>query len=394
MTTVAICGAGIAGSTLAYWLSEYGYEPTLIEKAPSPRTGGYLIDFWGGGYQIAQRMGLGGELRSAGYYVEQLRLTDRRNRTVGGFSLDPLRRALGGELVTLPRGDLASMLYHRIADRAEMLFGDSIGALEPTAAGTRVTLDSGQARTFDLVVGADGIHSRVRDLVFGPQSAFERDLGYRVLAFETDSGAWPDGSQYVAFNAPGRMVARFAMSESRTLILMVFSRSHPDPRDVSQAKTAARRIFGDAGWDCPQILQAMDRAEDVYFDRVCQIAMSSWSHDRVVLIGDAAAAVSLLAGEGAGLAMMEAYVLADELRRADGDHQLTFGRYERRLRPFVGRKQRMARRFATVFAPRTAPGLWVRNQASKLLTVPGVTEWLARQGLGDDIELPSVQLRK
>jgi 2-polyprenyl-6-methoxyphenol hydroxylase-like FAD-dependent oxidoreductase len=164
--------------------------------------------------------------------------------------------------------------------------------------------------------------------------------------------------------------------------------SGPDPQNVSQAKTTLHQVFDDAGWECPQILHKLDGASDVYFDRASQIVMDHWSHGRVALIGDAASAVSLLAGEGAGLAMMQAYTLAGELNRAGANHQEAFRRYERQLRPIVEARQRSARGFATMFAPKTALGLWTRNQGSKLLNIPRLADWVIRREFRDDIALP------
>ncbi|OBG27462.1 FAD-binding domain [Mycobacterium sp. E3198] len=388
---VAIVGAGIAGPTLAYWLWRYGHEPTLIEKAPRLRTGGYVVDFWGGGYSVAERMGLTPELHATGYEVQELRLVDRNSRKVGGFSAELFRRALDGRFTTIPRGDLAAMIHRSIDDHVETLFGESVSAIAQDGAGVRVTFESGQSRPFDLVVGAGGIHSPVRALVFGPESQFEADLGYRVAAFEVEGYQPRDESVYLAYTTPGRMVARFAMRGGKTLFLFVFTAYHmsgPDPQDLSEVRTALSQVFGDAGWECPEILRELDAAPEVYFDRVSQIVMDRWSQGRVALIGDAAGAVSLLAGEGTGLAMVEGYVLAGELSRAGADYPEAFGRYESRLRPIVEARQRSARGFASMFAPKTALGLWTRNQASKLLDIP----WLANRVIGrefrDDIALP------
>ncbi len=387
---VAIVGAGIAGPTLAYWLWRYGHEPTLIESAPRLRTGGYVVDFWGGGYAVAERMGLTDELHATGYSVQELRLVDQNSRKVGGFSAELFRRNLDGRFVTVPRGDLAALIYKSIDRNVETLFGESVSAITQHDSGVRVTFERGRSRQFDLLVGAGGIHSPVRDLVFGPESEFETDLGYRVAAFEADGYRPRDELVYLAYSAPGRMIGRFAMRGEKTLFLFVFTadRGGADPQNVSQAKAALHQVFGDAGWECPEILRRLDGASDVYFDRASQIVLDHWSDGRVALVGDAAAAVSLLAGEGAGLAMVQAYILAGELNRAGVDHQDAFRRYERQLRPIVEARQRSARAFATMFAPKTALGLWTRNQASKLLSIPRLADWVIRREFRDDIALP------
>jgi 2-polyprenyl-6-methoxyphenol hydroxylase-like FAD-dependent oxidoreductase len=388
---IAIVGAGISGPTLAYWLSRYGHEPTLIEKAPRLRTGGYVVDFWGGGYAVAERMGLTAEFHAAGYPVREVRLVDQNSRRVGGFSAELFRRNLNGRFVTVPRGDLAAMIYRSIDDRAETLFGESVSAIMQNDSDVRVTFERGGTRQFDLLVGAGGIHSPVRDLVFGPESRFATDLGYRVAAFEATGYEPRDELVYLAYTMPGRMIGRFAMRDAKTMFLLVFTadRMHgPDPQDVSQAKATLHQVFDDAGWECSEILRRLDGASDVYFDRASQIVMNHWSDRRVALIGDAAAAVSLLAGEGAGLAMLQAYILAGELSRAGANHEDAFRHYERQLRPIVEARQRSARGFAAMFAPKTALGLWTRNQASKLLNIPRLADLVIRSEFRDDIALP------
>ena len=388
---VAIVGAGIAGPTLAYWLWRYGHEPTLIEKAPRLRTGGYVIDFWGGGYAVAERMGLTAELHATGYAVQEVRLVNQNSRRVGGFSAELFRRNVDGRLVTVPRGDLAATIYRSVDHHVETLFGESVSAVTQHDSGVRVTLESGQSRQFDLLIGAGGVHSPVRDLVFGSESRFETDLGYRVAAFEAEGYQPRDELVYLAYTTPGRMIARLAMRGEKTLFLFVFTTDHmsgADPQNESQAKTTVGQVFGSAGWECAEILRKLDEASDVYFDRASQIIMDNWSKGRVALIGDAAGAVSLLAGEGAGLAMVEAYVLAGELSCAGADHREAFRRYERQLRPIVAARQRSARGFASMFAPKTSLGLWTRNQASKLLNIPRLADWVIRREFSDDIALP------
>lgn len=196
---------------------------------------------------------------------------------------------------------------------------------------------------------------------------------------------------YLAYNLPGRMVTPFSMRDEKTLFLFVFTAgqlSGRDPESVAEVKTTLRAVFGDAGWECPQILRSLDGVPEVYFDRVSQIIMDRWSQGRVALIGDAATAVSLLAGEGSGLAMVQAYVLAGELHRAGGDHREAFRRYEALMRPIVEARQRSARGFAMMFAPKTRLGVWTRTQASKVLNVPRVADWIIRREFRTDAPLP------
>jgi 2-polyprenyl-6-methoxyphenol hydroxylase-like FAD-dependent oxidoreductase len=390
---IAISGAGVAGPALAYWLLRSGHEPTLIERAPHFRTGGYVIDFWGVGYTVAERMGILREVRDAGYIVGELRIVDEHGHRVGGFRTDVVERYTGGRFTSLPRGDLAAAIYGAIEDRVEAFFGNSISALEESASGVRVELEHGPARDFDLVVGADGLHSRVRRLAFGPEERFEKQLGYHVASFAVDGYRPRDELEYVAHASPGRQLSRFALRGDRTMFLFVFrSELMPgsEPRDLSETRAVLRAVFGEMGWESGRILEAMDGVADIYFDRVSQIRMEKWSKGRVILIGDAACAVSLLAGEGTGLAMTEAYVLAGELHRAKGDHCAAFESYEELVRPFVEGKQEGAEGFAKSFVPATELGVWVRDRATKLLGLPLVGEWMVGRSINvrDDLELP------
>src|SRR5215467_1059588 len=182
--TVLISGAGIAGPTLAFWLKAGGFEPTLIEYSPRLRTGGYVIDFWGLGYDIAEYMGLRNDIERVGYHVQEVRVVDDRDKRVAGFGADVFRELTNGRYVTLGRSELSHLLFEKVTGTSEVMFGNEILDLEDREDGARVQFKHGHARQFDLVVGGDGLHSRVRKLAFGPQHQFEKNLGYAVAAFE------------------------------------------------------------------------------------------------------------------------------------------------------------------------------------------------------------------
>ncbi len=392
---IAISGAGVAGPTLAYWLQRSGHEPTLIEKAPHFRTGGYVVDFWGVGYTVAERMGILPELHKAGYSVRELRIVNDRGRKVGGFTVDRMRRILKDRFTSLPRGDLAAAIYGTVAGRVETIFGDSISAIEERAADVLVSFTHGGPRSFDLVIGADGLHSAVRGLAFGSEAQFEQQLGYHVAAFAVAGYRPRDELVYVSYSTPGKQIARFALRGDRTLFLFVFADEHlkgSEPHGRAERQALLRRVFEDDGWECPHMLRALDSVEELYFDRVSQIRMPEWSRGRVALVGDAAVCVSLLAGEGCGLAMAAAYVLAGELHRAGQDYREAFRRYEQRLRPFIEGKQQAARRFGAAFAPKTWFGIWFRNQVSRLLGLPLIADFFLTREIRDNFDLPDYGL--
>jgi 2-polyprenyl-6-methoxyphenol hydroxylase-like FAD-dependent oxidoreductase len=396
---VLISGAGIAGPTLAYWLAHHGFEPALLESAPALRTGGYVIDFWGAGFDIADRMGLLPEIRRKGYMVREVVAVNERGKRVSGFSVEVFSRITEGRYISLPRGDLAAAIFAKIDGRVETMFGDSVRSIEQTEAAVRVSFQSGTARDFDLVVGADGLHSRVRELVFGPESHFEKYLGYKVAAFEVPGYRPRDELTYVMYTEVGGQVSRFTMRGDRTMFLFIFAdEDGAVPADLKAQKARLRDRFGKSGWECPRILDALDSASDLYFDRVSQIRMNRpdhidphqepWTRGRVTLAGDAAFCVSLLAGQGSALAMVAAYILAGELHRANGDYGKAFARYEDLMGPFVLAKQEAALGFAGAFAPKSKAGLFLRNQVFKLLAFDWVANIVAKRGLLDNIALP------
>jgi 2-polyprenyl-6-methoxyphenol hydroxylase-like FAD-dependent oxidoreductase len=386
---IAINGAGIAGPALAYWLLHHGHEPVLIERASAPRTGGYVIDFWGAGYDMAEKMGILPRLLDLGYQVGEVRFVDAAGRRSGGFSTDVFTRMTGGRFTSLQRSDLAATIYSAIEGKVETVFGDGIASIAEEADCVHVGFDHAAPRDFDLVIGADGLHSHVRSLTFGEEAGFERFLGYNVAAFELTGYRPRDELTYVSQALAGRQVSRFSKRDDRTLFMFCYREKEPAPipGDDAGRREVLRREFADMKWEVPAILDAMEGVDDIYFDRVSQIEMPRWTKGRVALIGDAAACVSLLAGEGCGLAMTEAYVLAGEIARAGNDHAAAFARYEERMQPFLAAKQATARKFASSFVPGTDFGVAFGNWMVRLMVIPPVANFLVGD-LNDNIDLP------
>jgi 2-polyprenyl-6-methoxyphenol hydroxylase-like FAD-dependent oxidoreductase len=389
--SILISGIGIGGPTLAYWLSVYGIKSTLVERAPQLRTGGYALDFWGLGFDVAERMGILPELRHDGYNIKELRIVNEQGSRVGGFNIDSLRKAARGRYVTIARSDLARNIYRKIEGNCETIFGDSITGIEQRSDGVEVTFEHAPPRQFDLVIGADGLHSVVRKLTFGSEDQFEEFLGYSVAAFEVSGYPQRDEDIYMNYSVPGKQVGRLTLRNNRTLFLFVFAdeRGHlTDLHDIAAKKEALRSHFGGLGWECPQILAAMSSCAELYFDPVSQIRMQSWSKDRVGLVGDAAFCPSLLAGQGSALAMVAAYVLAGELGTTDSSPEEALQRYEKRLHAFMLGKQEAAKKFAGSFTPKTRWGLFLRNQVTRAFAIPFLLERVMGNSLLDRLELP------
>ncbi len=388
---ILISGSGIAGPTVAYWLRRYGFEPTLIERAPGLRDGGYIVDFWGRGFEVAERMGLVPKLRRDGYELDEIRLVNEQGKHVGGFSARAFQSTLGEQYVSILRADLARSIYESLGSTVATIFGDSIACMEQQGDGVHVGFMHAASERFDLVIGAGGLHSTVRKLAFGPESRYERYLGYYAASFSVHGYPRRDPRAYVSYAAPGRQVSRYSLRGDRTVFLFVFAKRAklPEgPHDLEAQKNILREVFAQDRWECPDILDALDASSDLYFDAVSQIRMDAWSQGRVALIGDACFCPSLLAGQGAALAMTAAYILAGELKKADGDYQAAFENYEQVFRPFILRKQRAAERFAGSFAPKTQIGIFLRNQVTRLMSLQFVANLAMGRLLSDSLMLP------
>lgn len=387
---VLIVGAGIAGPTLAYWLHRAGNTVTLVEHAPELRRGGYLIDFWGAGFDVADRMGIAPEVMQRGSRLREVRQVAGDGHRITAFDPELFVRGTGGRYVSIARGELANIIYGSLGGHVETIFGDSVRALDDDGARVRATFDSGRTRDFELVIGADGQHSRVRRLVFGPEERFEKPLGITVAAFELEGYHPRDELVAVMYTAVGYQVTRVSLRDDITLFLFTFlDDGSVANRDAPAQQAALRARLAGAAWEIPAILARLGEAKTFYCDRVSQIRMPSWTRGRVALLGDAAACVSLLAGQGSALAMVEAYVLAAELAHARGNHLRAFERYERTLMPFLRSKQEAAIRLAPAFAPRSFVQLFLRNSIIRLFNLPFVATLAMGDSLRDAIELPA-----
>jgi len=381
---VMICGAGIAGLTLASCLTRRGITPLLVERAGRLRDQGYMIDFFGSGFAVAARLGLLYELEQIHYPVSSLTVVDRR----GGIRLSLPYRVLRRRLFddrhfNFMRGDLERLLYDRIVRHVEVRFGVTVAALEERASGVVVRLSDGSEHECDLVVGADGVHSDIRRLVFGAEERCARFLGCYAAGYVLRT-APPDvagNDAFVTLSVPRRQVAVYPLRGGgvATFFLHRVSGRSLDRRRASAVRELCA-VYGDLDWVVPALLDGAATAPDLFFDAVSQIELAHWSAGRVVLLGDACYCVSLLAGQGAGMAVTGAYVLAEELAAAS-DIPAALSRYEARLRPGIERLQTAGRRVADWFLPDTPVRLALRNLALRISTWP-VAAAMVRRRMG------------
>jgi 2-polyprenyl-6-methoxyphenol hydroxylase-like FAD-dependent oxidoreductase len=338
-------------------------------------------------------MGIEAAVRDAGYQVQSIRSVGPDCQVRASLGVEAFRRATDAGFTSLPRGDLAAAIYATIEHDVETIFGDSITAINEHPDGVCVSFVQAKTRDFDLVIGADGLHSNVRRLTFGPESDVEHYLGCMVAACVVEGYRPRDELAYVTYSEPGRSIGRFTLRGDRTMFLFIFrSAQAADPGELAGRKDLLRREFGHAGWECRHILAALDGVDDLYFDVVSQIRLDRWSRGRTALVGDAAACVSLMAGEGTGLAMTEAYVLAGELACAGGDYRRAFDAYEARLRRFVEGKQAAARKFVPVFVTQTGRGIWFRNLVMRTMNFRPLADLVLTRSVRDDFELPDYPL--
>ncbi|MFJ8016478.1 FAD-dependent monooxygenase [Streptomyces sp. NPDC096339] len=339
--TVLISGAGIAGTALAYWLRRHGFRPTVVERAPEIRAGGYKVDIRGAALDVVTRMGLREDIRAHRTDVRGGSVVNAAGKRVASMDGDTFGGRQGEDAEIL-RGDLNRMLYEASKGEVEYLFDDAIDAIDDTGDRVGVTFASGRVDSYDLVVGADGLHSATRALAFGDEKRFIHDLGYYVSIFSVPNHLELDRWE-LTYVGPGRTALTYSTAKDHGAKAMFLFASTPleyDRRD----RTAQERLLADAyageGWEVPRLLESMDAAPDFYFDSLSQVRMDHWSTGRVALLGDAAYCASPASGQGTSLALVGAYVLAGELAAAQ-DHAAGLASYEREMRPFVEQNQKL-----------------------------------------------------
>ncbi|MFD7840752.1 FAD-dependent monooxygenase [Streptomyces sp. NPDC059761] len=345
MRTVLISGGGIAGPVLAHWLRRHGFEPTVVERAPGPRAGGQAVDIRGVALDVVERTGLLEEARSV--------RTRMRGMSILGPDGQEVERSteatyssgrLDSDDIELLREDLVRMVHEHTRSDVEYLFGNSITALAEHESGVHVDFAHGASRAFDLVIGADGLHSTVRRLAFGPEEDFAHHLGSYLSVFGTDNFlALDDWQMWLRDGDAGFGI--MPVRDNTELRIAFGFESGP----LTHAPDALRRLVVDKltslRWNGTRLAVAAMEAPDFYCDAMAQIRMDSWSRGRVALLGDAGYCPSPLSGQGTSIALVGAYVLADCLARAartQSGHSAAYADYERRMRPFVTLNQALA----------------------------------------------------
>lgn len=375
---VLISGGGVAGLTLAYWLRRRGVEPVVVERAQHGRLGGYGIDFFGTGYDVATRMGIIDQLTPHQLPVDSVDFVDESGRATARLTDALLDRIVRGPHLGLMHTTLEGALLDAVRNDVEIRYGQTICAVRQSRAAVEVDFAGGGTERFDLLVGADGIHSVTRGLVFGPEAGFARYLGCHLASFPVPD-RYDLGRVRAHYTEPGRQTVVYPTGQPGELItLFLFRAPHSGSFPRGIRRDLLRSTFDSMGWITPSLLADAPAGESIFMDTMTQIVMSTWHRGRVALIGDACGCMTMVSAQGVSMAMAGAYILAEALS-ANSDHASAFHRYQQRMRGEVIRRQRNALFFARSLVPRTSTGLIAQNFVSRLVMRNAFAPALRRQ---------------
>lgn len=375
-----IIGAGIAGLAAALRLRQIGWQSLVVERAPRRRSGGYTVTFGGIGYDAAERMGILPALQARAFITNEVVYHKPNGQRRFSLTREFIAATIGSRSMNILRGDVESVLYEQVHDGTEIRFGTTVTAIDQDDDAVHTTLSDGTVEHADLLIGADGLHSTTRALVFGPEENYRLDLEHMVAVYMLDKrpAAITEGAAGT-LSAGGRTIAVISVGDGRNVAFFGYrtDRGPDDPAD--DPHTVLPRVYGDIGWVVPEILAGMRNAESIYFDTISQIVIDRWSRGRVVLLGDAAWCVTLFAGYGSALAVGGADLLGTSLRDNPGDLQTALTRWEAELRPEAERKQRLGRRVKSVYAPGNPIALWLSQLPLRLAALPPIRRYLTRR---------------
>ena len=366
---VLISGASIAGPVTAYWLRRSGFRVTVVERAPALRkTGGHAVDLFAPAMEIVERMGLIDQVEARSTGTERMVVLREGARRPTTIDLRKLMAGFSRRHVEIMRDDLSEILHDATRDDVEYVFGDHVTAIGDDG---EVRFANGRPRRFDLVIGADGLHSGVRGLVFGPESAYTRWIGgyIAVASIPNYLDLRNEMRGFAGVNRLGGLYSAQHMTDARAMFLFrTPTELSYDRHDGAAQRRLLREQFGDLGWEIPRLLDETDRASAFYFDSITQLRLEHWTRGRVALVGDAGYCPGPAVGGSTSLAVVGAYTLAGELAAAGGDPARAYPAYEAALGEYV----RSSRTFAVTMAKRIVPAsramTWAMTTGVQLFT--------------------------
>ena len=370
-----IAGAGIAGLTLGKCLAQKGWQVTILDEGSAARGEGYMIQLFGSGYEAARRMGLMPRLLPLAYDMHSVRWLNASGRTTSRLPYRTLQELFDGRLMNLMRADLEQTILEQLPPNVQLRFRCSVLYVRTPVGHVEVELSSGDVERGDVLIGADGVRSRIRDLVFGEGSQWWRYLGFHTSAFVIHAPEIRDelGNDLHILSVPGREVGLFAVREGN--VAAFFVHRAPQTAPPQSAFEALEAEYGDLGWYVPLVLERAKALPSFLYEQVGQVVLPHWYRGRIGLLGDACQAVSLLPGQGASLSLAAAYVLAEELDRTS-DVKEALARYEHRVRPPLAQLRRAGRRAADWLVPATPAGILARDAAIRLASIRGLSRLL------------------
>lgn len=385
-----ICGAGIAGLTLAVSLAQKGWQVRIVDQGPAARAEGYMIDLFGSGYEAARRMQLLPRLAQLKYAFASIRWLNISGRTSARLPYRTLESLFDGRLMSLMRSDLERVLLEQLPPGVDLRFGVWVNQVFTPIGGVEIHFSNGGVEQADVLIGADGIRSRIRDLVFGDGSSWFRYLGFHTAAFVVNDPKLCEslGGDLNLLTVPGRQIGLYPVREGNVAAFFVHRAA--DSPTSSSPIDALTKAYGDLGWHLPGLLEHAKALPGFLYEQVGQVVVPHWFRGRIALLGESCQAVSLLPGQGAALSMAAAFVLAEELTR-DDDVKSALARYEHRVRPPLARMRRAGRKSADWLVPATAGKIAARDAAIRLASIRGLSRLLrpAVNAAREDVLVPA-----
>jgi len=361
---ILVSGASIAGLSTAYWMNKIGYKVSVVEIANAPRTNGAAIDLRGNAVDIIKRMNIFEQLKSNRLHVEMIEFKNAADVTEGAISLTEQGLEDPNDEIEIERDKFINILFDELKNDVEFIFNNNIIGLNETNDDIKVTFKNGPQRAFDLVLGCDGIHSGIRKIWFGNEAQYAHFLE-AYFSITTVNKLLIKEKTMQMFNVPDKAITLNAYNNKTDIIFCFFSENEIayDYRDIEQQRKIILDQFAGLSWRAPELLEEIANAKNFYFDKFCQIKMSSWTKGRVALVGDAGYCASPAAGMGGSLSMYGASILADALQKYNGNFELAFQEYNKILRPFIEEVQATAEtNVRENFIPRTEEAIRKRNE--------------------------------